>query len=101
MHMEGAYLNMEGAYLHMEGAYCIWGLILGDNECIITSEFGSDGSYARGLYQRAGGWCEPVQKPVFPLPEPVMKVTGSYPIAYEARGRGRGCRGNMGGNAEE
>ena len=42
--MEGAYLHMEGAYLHMEGAYCIWGLILGYNECIITSEFGSDGS---------------------------------------------------------
>lgn len=65
------------------------------------TEFGSDGSYVSRLSQRAGGWCEPVQEPVFPLPEPVMKVTGSYPIAYEARGRGNECSGNVGGNAEE
>lgn len=35
-----------------------------------------------GIFQRAGGWCEPVREAVFPLFKLVVKTTGRYPISY-------------------
>lgn len=51
------------------------------------------------LFQRAGGWCEPVQDRVFPLFESAVKAARfvSFIIRFERSPMG----GNMGGNAEE
>lgn len=40
---------------------------------------------ARILFQRAGGWCEPVQDRAFPLPESVVKAARvvSYIVRFK------------------